>query len=112
VRTLLKSAGVTTSNTDRNGITMEVGLSALVKEPKLAEILGDDLVFGICALMCTQVGPNFRNDIAHGLATSADCHTRVGLYTWWFIFRLIFNQWHLAGQMEDSGDEPATAETQ
>lgn len=112
VRALLKSAGVTTSNTDRNGITMEVGLSALVKEPKLAEILGDDLVFGICALMCTQVGPNFRNDIAHGLATSADCHTLVGLYTWWFIFRLIFNQWHLAGQMEGSGDEPATVETQ
>ena len=112
VRALLKSVGVTTTTTDRNGITMEVGLSALVKEPKLTEILGDDLVFGICALMCTQIGPNFRNDIAHGLATSADCHTPVGLYTWWFIFRLIFNQWHLARQTADSGDEPGVAEMQ
>lgn len=105
VRSLLKSAGITTTTTDRNGITMEVGLSALVKEPKLAEILGHDLVFGIGALMCAQVGPNFRNDIAHGLATSDDCHTLAGLYTWWFIFKLIFIQWHLASKTEENTDE-------
>jgi len=106
VRTLLKGAGATTTTTDRTGITMEVGLSALVKDPKLVDILGEDLVFGICALMCTQVGPNFRNDIAHGLATSAHCNTPVGLYTWWFIFRLIFLQWHLATHTANSGNEP------
>lgn len=98
VRALLKAASVLTTRTDDRGITMEVGLSALVKEPKLVEILGGDVVFGISTLMCTQVGPNFRNDIAHGLATSADCNTLVGLYTWWFIFRLVFIQWHLASQ--------------
>lgn len=112
VRALLKAAFVTTTTTDGNGITMEVGLSTLIKEPRLVEILGDDLLFGIRALMCAQVGPNFRNDIAHGLTTSADCNTWIGLYTWWFIFRLIFTQWHMARQATETGTLPPTAETQ
>jgi hypothetical protein len=70
----------------------------LVKELKLVDILGGDVVFGISTLMCTQVGHNLRNDIAHGLATSADCDTLVGLYAWWFIFRLVLIPWHLASQ--------------
>lgn len=108
VRALLKAAGVLTTRTDDSGISMEVGLSALVKEPKLVEILGGDVVFGISTLMCTQVGPNFRNDIAHGLATSADCNTFVGMYTWWFIFRLVFIQWHLVSQPTDSPEVSAS----
>ena len=101
MRALLKEGGVLTTRMDDSGITMEVGLSTLVKEPKLVEILGEDVVFGISTLMCTRVGPNFRNDIAHGLATSADCNTLVGLYTWWFVFRLVFIQWHFAIQLTD-----------
>ena len=58
--------------------------------------------------MCSQVGPDFRNDIAHGLATSTNCHTLVGLYTWWFIFKVVFTQWYLTNQPEGGGNAEAS----
>jgi hypothetical protein len=81
----------------------------LVKEPKLAAILSGDVVFGINALMCAKPGPNFRNNIAHGLATSADCNTLVGLYTWWFILRIVFIPWYLVSQPTETVDPNGAA---
>ncbi|MES2741720.1 MAG: DUF4209 domain-containing protein [Pseudomonadota bacterium] len=98
VRMALKSAGAITAKTDNSGNTMELGLSALIDRPQMETTFGADLTFGIRALMCEQIGPNLRNDIAHGLASTDSCNTMAGLYTWWFVFKLIFTQWHLAGQ--------------
>jgi hypothetical protein len=108
VRAVLKSAGANTTKTEIDGITMEVGLSSLIDRPQMVPTFGENLTFGIRALMCSQVGPNFRNDIAHGLATSTSCHTLVGLYTWWFIFKMVFTQWYLTNQAEGGGSAEAS----
>lgn len=107
VRGLLKNAGVITARTDIDGISMEVGLSTLVADPQMLSTFGPNATFGIKALMCAQVGPNYRNDIAHGLANSGSCHTFIGLYTWWFILKMVFLQWHLARQLTAEGSEEA-----
>lgn len=97
VRTVLKNAGALTTTQSADGTTMEVGLSSLVTKPEMTEAFGEDLTFAIRALMCEQVGPNFRNIIAHGLATHAQCHSAQGLYTWWLILRIITEQWYARG---------------
>jgi hypothetical protein len=106
VRAVLKSAGAITARTDTQGITMEVGLSTLIDDAKMVDTFGEDLTFGIRALMCSQVGPNYRNDIAHGLADSDSCNTLAGLYTWWFILKLVFTQWYEAAQPTAHGNPP------
>lgn len=55
--------------------------------------------------MCSQVGPDFRNDIAHGLATSTNCHSIVGLYTH---LQVGVTQWYLTNQPEGGGNAEAS----
>jgi hypothetical protein len=103
VRIVLKDAGALTTIQNPDGTTMEVGLSNLVTKPEMVEEFGEDLTFAVRALMCEQVGPNFRNVIAHGLITHAQCHSAPGLYTWWLILRVITEQWYARGV---GGDTP------
>jgi hypothetical protein len=49
------------------------------------------LRFEIAALFCSQHGPNFRNEIAHGLAPEQQLSGRLGVYAWWMVFRMVFN---------------------
>ena len=67
VRIRLKIAGVSTSHLDQNGIETENGLSTLIDLPQTTTIFGEDLTYEIKALFCDQLGPNLRNNIAHGL---------------------------------------------
>lgn len=109
VRTILKSHGAITTTTDRDGFTMEVGLSALLDKPEMLPVFGDKVTFAIRSLMCSQVGPNFRNDIAHGLSTGSHCNSPLGLYTWWLVFKIIFTSWYLSQEPDGAQDTPAAA---
>jgi hypothetical protein len=95
VRTVLKSNQVITTNTDKDGLSMEVGLSSLIDKPEVEQIFGPDVTFGIYALMCSQSGPNLRNNIAHGLVSDAILQDTMSVYTWWFILKLVFSQWYV-----------------
>lgn len=104
VRTMLKDAGTLTTIQNPDGTTMEIGLSNLVTKPEMVKVFGEDLTFAIRALMCEQVGPNFRNLIAHGLVTRAKCHSASGLYAWWLILRLIAHWWYVAAGRDMSSN--------
>lgn len=90
VRHHLQRAGAHTS-TIVGGIVQEKGLSALVAMPQCAAVFGPDVTFEIDAVFCDKNGPNFRNDLAHGLILEDQLHGRVGVYAWWMVFRLVFN---------------------
>lgn len=82
VRMVLKDAGAQTT-TRQDGIEMESGLSALVELPQMKDRFGEDLAFTIRALMCKPLGPNLRNQVAHGLAGASLCASGYGVYAWW-----------------------------
>lgn len=82
VRMVLKEAGAQTTSR-QDGIEMEAGLSALVDLPEMKERFGEHLTFTIRSLMCKPLGPNLRNQVAHGLAGADLCSSGYGVYAWW-----------------------------
>lgn len=107
VRFHLKSAGVKTTNLDIDGIENENGLSTLMGLPETETVFGKDLSFEIKALFCDALGPNLRNELAHGLLDDDSFQSIHAIYAWWMGLRLIFNTfWNAARKAEsDKGVE-------
>jgi len=91
VRWHLKVAGFKTTNLDSEGIENENGLSTLVDLPATAEVFGEDLAFELKALFCDPLGPNLRNELAHGLLSDDACNSPFSIYAWWLCLRIVFN---------------------
>lgn len=90
IRYHLANAGEVTSAIDENGIENEIGLSALAKRERLVEVFGADLAFEIRALFAGPLGPNVRNDIAHGLVDDSSTTSGTSVYVWWLALKLAF----------------------
>ncbi len=93
VRTHLKQSAAITTTLDPNGIENENGLGSLLDLPRSEEIFGSNLRFELKSLFCDPVGPNLRNELAHGLIDENDCHSHGAIYAWWLSLRLVFNTW-------------------
>ena len=96
VRSNLKSAGVTTTNLDKNGIENENGLSTLIDMPEAAQVLGENFTFEVKALFCDACGSNLRNELAHGLMDDEACGSAYSIYAWWWGLKLVFNSFWIA----------------
>jgi hypothetical protein len=108
VRMVLKSEGAQTASR-QDDVEMELGLSALVDLPEMTDCFGEHLTFTIKALMCKPLGPNLRNQVAHGLASFNLCNSGYGVYTWWLILALVVEGFHMMQRAEDANN-PASAE--
>ena len=105
VRTRLKFTGVSTTHLDQDGTETENGLSTLVDLPQTKEIFGSDITYEIEALFCDSLGPNLRNNVAHGLLDDQQAQSIESIYAWWFGLKLVFNTfWNSLGT--NSGSEP------
>jgi hypothetical protein len=91
VRSHLKAAGIKTTNLDQDGIENEIGLSALMELPETTQIFGEDLSFEIEAIFCNPLGPNLRNELAHGLLDDDAGNSPFAVYAWWLGLKLVFN---------------------
>lgn len=89
VRMILKSEGVHTSNIDRDGIENENGLTTLLNNERAEEIFGEDLLFELKAVFTESVGPNLRNEVAHGLLSDISSNSYASVYSWWMVLRLV-----------------------
>ena len=97
VRYHLKAAGAKTTCLDSNGIDTENGLSTLINIPEAVQIFGVDLVFELKALFCDALGPNLRNNLAHGLLSYEESLSIYAVYAWWLGLKLVFNTfWNVA----------------
>jgi hypothetical protein len=106
VRMVLKEAGAQTTSR-QDGIEMELGLSALVDLPAMKERFGEHLSFTIRALMCKPLGPNLRNQVAHGLAGTNLCASGYGVYAWWLILALVAEGFHMMHRAEEANNSEA-----
>jgi len=101
VRFHLKNAGVKTTNLDIDGIENENGLNTLMGLPEAEKVFGKDLSFEIKALFCDTLGPNLRNELAHGLLGDDSFQSIHAIYAWWMALRLVFNTfWNAARKAE------------
>lgn len=90
VRHHLKNRGVRTTTLDSNGIENEVGLSSLMELSETEEIFGENLRFELRALFCDSLGPNLRNEVAHGLLNDQASQSIAAIYAWWLGLKLVF----------------------
>lgn len=88
VRVFLKRNGCTTTTLGEGGIETEIGLSALLEREKAKSVFGEDLLFEMKGLLTDQIGPNLRNELAHGLASVNDCLSFNAVYVWWLMLRI------------------------
>lgn len=90
VRLHLANAGERTSAISADGNEHEIGLSALMENERVVDIFGEDVAFELRALLCGPIGPNLRNEVAHGLTGNAVFSSGVSVYLWWLTLKLVF----------------------
>lgn len=90
VRLHLANAGERTSAISVDGNENEIGLSALMENERAVGIFGEDVAFELRALLCGPIGPNLRNEVAHGLIGDAVFSSSVSVYLWWLTLKLVF----------------------
>ena len=90
VRLRMKQAGVNTVWLNSDGRQNEVGLSTLMELPEADQLFGEDLSYEFKTLFCGPLGPNFRNNVAHGLLQDYQYWTAEAVYVWWFAFSFVF----------------------
>lgn len=89
IRQKLKSAGVNTAITDENGITQEVGMGTLLNFDSATDLLDENLVFELKAIFTEALGPNLRNNVAHGLLDDDSSNSEPCVYAWWLVLKII-----------------------
>ncbi|PNU29672.1 hypothetical protein C2M05_23960 [Serratia marcescens] len=89
IRQKLKSAGVNTTNTDESGITQEVGMGTLLNFDSATDLFGENLCFELKAIFTEALGPNLRNNIAHGLVDDDNSNSEACVYAWWLVLKVI-----------------------
>lgn len=110
IRVKLKEAGAHTTFVDPNGIESENGLSSLLDLPEAVEVFGQDTVFEMKAIFTDSIGPNLRNEVAHGLLDDRSSSSVGSIYAWWMILRLIVRS--LIGISASSVNEAENKETE
>ena len=98
VRVQLVNSGVHTRQFD-DGVQTEVGLSSLMERKAIDEILGEDIAFEIRALFCTSLGPNLRNEYAHGLVGDEGRSSSAAIYCWWLTWKIL--DWDFSNHLHD-----------
>ncbi|MGC0141820.1 DUF4209 domain-containing protein [Pseudactinotalea sp. Z1732] len=104
VRLRLKAQGLHTLNIGDNGVETEKALGSLLEMPESKVFLGENLAFELQSVLLEQVGPNLRNEIAHGLVTDAALWGAASVYTWWLCLHMVLAPYELKDIGEESGD--------
>jgi hypothetical protein len=114
VRYHLGNAGVITTTISPEGIENEKGLSALMEAREVDQIFGEDIAYEIRALFCSSLGPNLRNEVAHGLLSDGAANSANALYAWWLVLRLVLMQFWNRHHDAEAADarEPARPDEQ
>ena len=104
VRFRLQYAGVITTHTDQQNIVTEIGLSSLIEIPEAKSIFGENMAYELKALFCNQLGPNLRNNVAHGLLDDHHSTSDYVVYAWWWALKLLLSPFWQAQAGNDTGE--------
>jgi len=91
VRVMMKEKDIKTSTISKDGIETENGLSTLLDNERITEVLDENILFEFKALLTEQIGKNLRNNIAHGLCEVNTLRSIHSIYFWWLCLKLVLN---------------------
>ncbi|MCS6098129.1 DUF4209 domain-containing protein [Shewanella baltica] len=104
VREQLKKHGAHTTNIDKNGIEHENGLSTLLDMQEAVAVFGQDKLFELKALFANSIGPNLRNEVAHGLLTDSAAYSASPVYAWWMLLRMVIHSIIVSSEESNEAD--------
>jgi len=110
IRVLLKQNDIKTTVLEPNGIEIEKGLSTLIEEPILEEVLDKNLVSELKFLLTKSIGYNLRNNVAHGLSSQNVFNSIQSVYLWWFVLRLVVRNSPLQEVVKNEKEESISEE--
>jgi hypothetical protein len=88
IRYVLESTGVDVSNLMSDGTQPVKILGPLFDLKETTQIFGNSLVFELRGLLIEKRGSDFRNRIAHGFVSEAECYSAAPIILWWIVLRL------------------------
>lgn len=93
VRHVLESAGVHVANILEDGTEPLKVWGGILDIPETLEIFGADRIFELEGLLVSESGFGFRNKLAHGMLTEAQCAASIPtINVWWLMLRLCMEQ--------------------
>jgi uncharacterized protein DUF4209 len=103
LRFVLNQHGIDTGNIDSERLEQNKALGKLPEFPELRQLLGDNLIFELRGVFCEKSGFNFRNRLAHGRVSKADCSSVAAVNAWWLILRICCAFYLLTRGVKESG---------
>jgi len=88
MRHVLTGNGVDVSNLMADGTQPVKILGPLFDLEETKQIFGDSLCFELRGLLIQKPGCDFRNRVAHGFVSEAECYGAAAVNLWWLVLRL------------------------
>jgi len=88
LRYVLESRGVDVSNLNSDGTQPVKLLGTLLGMLDTTKILGQSLCFELRGCLIAKTGYDFRNHVAHGFVSEAECYSIPAIIVWWLIVRI------------------------
>lgn len=110
IRFLLETNGVDVSNLLSDGTQPVKILGPLFDMPETKQLLGESLWFELRGLLIEKTGNDFRNMVAHGFVSEAECYSVPAITIWWLVVRLCAIPVYKRLQQEESMKAEKTSE--
>lgn len=88
LRYVLESQGVDVSNLKSDGTQPVKVLGAIFGMKETTEIFGESLCFELRGCLIEKTGYDFRNRVAHGFVSEAECYSAAASHIWWLVLRI------------------------
>jgi len=88
IRHVLAGNGVDVSNLMSDGTQPVKILGPLFGLAETTAIFGESICFELRGLLIEKMGCDFRNHVAHGFVSEADCYGDASVNLWWIVLRL------------------------
>ena len=88
LRYVLEQQGVDVTNLKSDMTQPLKLLGPLLGAPETKQIFGEPTVFELRGLLIEKTGFGFRDQLAHGFVTAAECHSVPVVNIWWLVLRL------------------------
>jgi hypothetical protein len=98
---------VDVSNLMSDGTQPVKVLGAIFGIKETTEIFGEALCFELRGCLIEKTGWNFRNRVAHGFVSEAECYSDAAQTIWWLVLRLCLTPIFQAMSEQKAKNNPA-----
>ncbi len=105
IRYVLEQKGADVSNLNSDLTQPVKTLGVLFELPEMEQIFGKECCFELRGILVEKHGFSFRNKVAHGFVTQAECYSDAALNVWWIVLKLLHCVILQSGDSDTKGPE-------